>query len=719
MRLLAAASFAFAAAAAASALAQSGTPQAPAGQAAGQPAGAAKPAQQEPQPPVFRTQANFVRVDVYPTKGGTPVQDLRAEDFEVLEDGKPQTIETFEHVVVRPAGPQAVRAEPNTIGESQQLAANPRNRVFVLFLDVPHVSVTSTWHVREPLVKLIDRVLGPDDLIGVMTPKMSAKDVVLARKTDVLADGLRAKWPWGERNTLQKDEEDEQLEYCYPKMSQDIGYQESGLAASLQARRRERLTLDALKEAVLYLRDVREDRKAIITVTEGWRLFKPNPQLTALRKDPNTGMTEPIPGPDPISVGPDGRITTKNTKSVSSPVSKSVCDAQRLALSLYDDEEYLREIIGEANRGNSSFYTIDPRGLAVFDTEIGPAPPPPLAVDSAMLRSRIDSLRTLAEATDGIAVLNTNDLDAGLRRISDDLSSYYLLGYYSTNGRPDGRFHNIKVRVKRPGVDVRSRKGYRSPTLAEMTAARTAATAPVPEGVAMVGTAMASLARIRPDARFSLNAVPIRDGTPRAVRALWVAGELSTPTAGDPWTKGGAVDLTVVAGGQTTTARATLAPGERAFAVPVALTSPAESGALQIRASLAGADPDAERLAGAMTVDLGKGSGQPLLFRRGPATGNRVVPAANFVFNRTERARLDFPVGADAKATAGRLLDRANKELAVPVTLGERTDAQSGQRWLTAEIILAPLGAGDYVVEMTIAGTSGEQRVLTALRVGR
>ena len=53
---------------------------------------------QDPQRPTFRTEANFVRVDVYPTSGGTPILDLLKEEFEVLEDGRPQAIETFEHV---------------------------------------------------------------------------------------------------------------------------------------------------------------------------------------------------------------------------------------------------------------------------------------------------------------------------------------------------------------------------------------------------------------------------------------------------------------------------------------------------------------------------------------------------------------------------------------------------------------------------------------------
>ena len=113
-------------------------------------------------------------------------------------------------------------------------------------------------------------------------------------------------------------------------------------------------------------------------------------------------------------------------------------------------------------RANTSFYPIDPRGLAVFDTPIDEASDrcrrparrtivPPSVDAGACCARRIDSLRTLAEATDGLAIVNSNDLAGGLKRVVDDLSSYYLLGYYST-GKLDGKFHSISVRVKRPGV---------------------------------------------------------------------------------------------------------------------------------------------------------------------------------------------------------------------------------------------------------------------------
>jgi hypothetical protein len=108
-----------------------------------------------------------------------------------------------------------------------------------------------------------------------------------------------------------------------------------------------------------------------------------------------------------------------------------------------------------------------------------------------------------------------------------------------------------------------------------------------------------------------------------------------------------------------------------------------------------------------------------MLYRRGPATGNRLLPAASFQFSRTERAHLEFPVAADVKPAGGRLLDKAGQPIAIPVTVGERTDDQTGQRWLTVDITLAALAAGDYGVELAMTAPGGEQKIVTAIRVGR
>ena len=74
--------------------------------------------------PTFRTGANYVRVDMYATRDGKPIEDLKVEEIDILEDGNLQKIEAFEHVRVRTA-PQESVIEPNTIAQSREMAANP------------------------------------------------------------------------------------------------------------------------------------------------------------------------------------------------------------------------------------------------------------------------------------------------------------------------------------------------------------------------------------------------------------------------------------------------------------------------------------------------------------------------------------------------------------------------------------------------------------------
>ena len=75
-------------------------------------------------------------------------------------------------------------------------------------------------------------------------------------------------------------------------------------------------------------------------------------------------------------------------------------------------------------------------------------------------RSMPKAPSSMAETSGGFAIRNTNDLGAGLARISRESRSYYLIGYVPQNDRADGRFRQIEVKVKRPGVRVRARKGY-------------------------------------------------------------------------------------------------------------------------------------------------------------------------------------------------------------------------------------------------------------------
>src|SRR4029079_13578947 len=92
--------------------------------------------------------------------------------------------------------------------------------------------------------------------------------------------------------------------------------------------------------------------------------------------------------------------------------------------------------------------------------------------------------------TDGIALMNSNDLRSQLRRIADDLTSYYLLGYYSTNTKLDGRYRAIKVRSTRRGIEVRARHGYNAATPEEVARARAATATPAPDAKASLNKAL-------------------------------------------------------------------------------------------------------------------------------------------------------------------------------------------------------------------------------------
>jgi hypothetical protein len=350
----------------------------------------------------------------------------------------------------------------------------------------------------------------------------------------------------------------------------------------------------------------------------------------------------------------------------------------------------------------------------VFDTPIMrtdvPGPPPPmtpLAVDNAMLNARITALRTLAEATDGLAIVNTNDLASGMKRVIADLSSYYLLGYYS-NGKLDGKFHSITVRVKRPGVRVRARRGYLAATPAVVTAAARRAAAPPADAKAdaegaAISTALSSLSSVARDVPVRVDVVAgWRGGDGQRAARFWVVGESAGAAAAN-----GPVDVTVIDAAGTTVARASAPNAGRSVLIPLTPATAIEPGEYTVRVRVEGAS------ATTVTAKLppAPDAGGAVFFRRGPGTGNKDTPTADHRFRRSETIRVEIPSAASASLSA-RLLDRTGKALSIPVTAASRDDGD-GTRWQTAQVALAPLAAGDYLIEIG----PPESRTLVAFRL--
>jgi hypothetical protein len=252
-----------------------------------------------PATPRFRTEANFVRVDVYAMREGVAVRDLKADEFEVFEEGARQSIDTFEHVEVRGWVPQEERRDPQSAAEGCAMAENPRSRVFVVFLDTYRTDVTGSHSMQNAIATMLDGLLSPEDVFAVMTPEMSARDLAFAKRTDTTAGLLRRYWTWGREGRYLPDAEEGAYESCYPEAKYP------GVVKEMVARRREHRTLGALEDLAIYLRGVREERKAVIAITSGWLLFRPNPSLAEKLAD------QPVPGVQPLGVDPQGRISTK------------------------------------------------------------------------------------------------------------------------------------------------------------------------------------------------------------------------------------------------------------------------------------------------------------------------------------------------------------------------------------------------------------------------
>src|SRR5207247_1538569 len=115
---------------------------------------------------------------------------------------------------------------------------------FVLSLDTTHVGLPASRAIRTPLIEALDRLIGPDDLIAVMTPGMSARDITFARRTTTIEGILSKSW-WGERDRDFKDPVEEQYAACYPGIPRTAvtPASDQGIAQEMILRRREQQTL--------------------------------------------------------------------------------------------------------------------------------------------------------------------------------------------------------------------------------------------------------------------------------------------------------------------------------------------------------------------------------------------------------------------------------------------------------------------------------------------
>lgn len=397
---------------------------------AGQQAGTAD---SQPQRPTFRAQIDYVEVSaIVSDDDGNLVNDLQASDFQVFENGELQTVSVFTRVQI------PVEKYERTLVDGEPLTYDVMTnegirdgRVYVIVLDDYHIGALRAAQVKIAARRFVEDYVAPNDMVAVIhaSGRSDASQEFTTNKDLMLAAIDRFQGMKLRSSTL------ERLDHY--RMTQDYRCRERDGTGDGQVQQEcdrlldqldpqrayfARSSMDTLRNVSRLLDTVNGRRKAVLYFSEG---------------------------------------IDYNTVDVMGEVARFATDV------LYS----MRDAIGAATRSNVAYYAIDPRGLVgMSDDEMGmDAPPqdPTLNLNPWNVRDeqRIaqNALRSLAEETGGFASVNSNDFATAFERVVRDSSNYYLLGYYPTNTRRDGRVRRIEVKVDRPGVKVFARKAYVAP----------------------------------------------------------------------------------------------------------------------------------------------------------------------------------------------------------------------------------------------------------------
>jgi VWFA-related protein len=642
---------------------------------------------QEQRPPVFRAGATFVNVDAYPRRDGKVVDNLKAGDFEILEDGKPQAVESFEFVRIAPNTPDAERRDPNSVADANRQAADPHNRVFVVYLDPYHTTIVGSHETRRPVVEFLTRAIGPTDLFGFMTPDTPVAQLTFGRRIDTIASELDKYWAWGQdgfnRPTFTRDEMERRLNQC------DF----EGKLGLIPLHREDRLST-SLADLMARLGSLRDERKNLLLISEGWA-----PREGAMPGA--SGLDGPPPMPR-VGVSSSGRLGLGNDPSGGRD--RSWCESEIGRLRGIDFVRRFRDLLTQAAQANVSVFPIDVGGLKT-------GTPTADGDNNSSFRQKQETLRTLAGNTDGTVVMDTNDLTGAARKIADDLSAYYLLGYYSTNTAADGRFRRIEVKVKQNGVRTTARRGYMAPTAEMRRAADAAAGSPKAEPSSMLTDELGRLGRLRPDATIFGYGIATPTG-------LELVAEIAAREAGTGrWAGGGtvAMALTSELGAKMTTS-GVIEAGARGVIVRVPVEK-ADAAPWRVVVRMTGSVGDALEETFEIVPVAGALVGATVAFRGTPSARSVLRPVADFQFRRTERLHVEWIALQSLDDRSARLLNGRGEPVALPLSVTERIDGDRTR--LAVDLLLSPLPEADYVIELTAGRGAARETRLMAFRVVR
>jgi VWFA-related protein len=668
----------------------------------------------------FRAGINFVTVDAYVSDSkGQPAIDLKQSDFEVLEDNKPQKIEAFRFIKVD-GNPKPGEPPPQEIrnrDDEEREAARDDTRVFVIFLDDYHTRLGSSLAVRQPLTQFIENQLRPLDLVAIMYPLTPVTDIDFTRNHAKIINAIQhfegRKYKYEPRNLFE-----EQYQRAPTEVVEEI---------------RNQVVMTALRGLSVRLGSIRDGRKSILYVSEGLQSMLP-PQLRSA--DASQGKIGNPQAFNPLAGENDPREQTAQ------------------AFSQADLYSQLKDVFIAATRNNTAIYTVDPRGLATnefdIDENVGPQQ------DQSMLTASTNTLRSIAEETDGRAIVGRNDLAKGLQQALQDSTAYYLIGYTSAQAPIDGKFHQIKVQLsaaaRKRGLQVRARRGYWAATPEDVKKAEKATGPGVPDAAKPVLQALSSIATQVQAGKYVRTWLGTERGENGKTKVTLVWEPLPQPPGGgarrDPTPgrmsviaatekgdlvyRGRTPDTAQLASAnpQATGASAALPAATTAATAPVpqALTFEAAPGKLELRMTVEGAGggvldqeirnitiPDLTAARPAISTPRVYAARTPREFQA-IAANVAAVPPANREFSRIMRLLIRFdsygPGNEVPVPTAVLLNNNGQKFTDVPVTAATAGGTHQ------IDMSLATIPPGEYVIEITVKGATGDTaKELVAFRV--
>lgn len=384
---------------------------------------------QETSEPSFteEIEVSVVNLEIVVTdKKGEPIKDIRRDEIEVLEDGRPVEITNFY------VEEGATEASPAAAGEAPAVRSLDQRLSLVVFVDDINMEPQNRNRMLGRVRELLPGLLGQGDQVMVVRFHNGGLEVIRPFTSDLrqVASDLTALETLS--GDLQRKEETRNAMATQLSVALEGGWEGvEGLIKQYAAEEsaQVRTALEALDQVVGWIASL-PGRKAMLYLSDGI----------------------------PAIPGEELYLYAATRSGYKAGARVSMLDSRG-----FDATKSFREVTSRASRSRVAFYTIETLGAHVERGQ---------TLQEHWIMNRQNGLRILAEETGGLAMLNAADPALSLHRMAADLSSYYSIGYRPQRAADD-REHKIEVNVSRKGATVRHRRWYKDKPVAEAVADRT------------------------------------------------------------------------------------------------------------------------------------------------------------------------------------------------------------------------------------------------------